>query len=128
MVTMDPTMAIYHDPPIAQVGEVSVTSSAVRTPAGAFPLRGSQWVVTDQWSVGTKIPTWAIVLAIVLIPCTGFLSLLFLLAKEDVYLGTVTVTISNGPAAYVARIPVANQGQVQNIYNQVNYIRSVALL
>jgi len=128
MVCMDPTMSLYHEPPIAQLGEVSVTSSMVYTPSGAFPLRGSQWMVSDQWSVGHKIPTWAIVLAIVLIPCTGFLSLLFLLAKEDVYLGTVTVTITNGPAAYVARLPVTNQAQVQHVYNQVNYLRSVALI
>jgi hypothetical protein len=128
MVCMDPTMSPYHEPPIAQLGEVSVTSSMVYTPSGAFPLRGSQWMVSDQWSVGHKIPTWAIVLAIVLIPCTGFLSLLFLLAKEDVYIGTVTVTITNGPAAYVARLPVTNQAQVQHAYNQVNYLRSIALI
>jgi len=125
---MEPPMGLYHEPPIAQLGEVSVTSSTIRTPAGAFPLRGSQWMVTDQWTIARQIPTWAKVLAIVLIPCTGFLSLLFLLAKEDYYLGTVTVTITSGPASYVARVPVSDPAQVQHIYNQVNYVRSIALI
>ncbi|HEY7176687.1 MAG TPA: hypothetical protein VH442_17380 [Micromonosporaceae bacterium] len=125
---MQPQLGLYDEPPIAQVGEVVVTSSTIRTPAGVFPLRGSQWMVTDQWTVARQTPTWAKVLAITLIPCTGFLSLLILLAKEDFYLGTVTVTITNGPAAYVARIPVASPAQVQHIYNQVNYVRSISLI
>jgi len=128
MGVMQPPFGLYDEPPIAQVGEVAVTSSTIRTPAGAFPLRGSQWMVTDQWTIARRIPTWAKVLAIVLIPCTGFFSLLFLLAHEDFYLGTVAVTITNGPAAYVARIPVTNPAQVQYIYNQVNYVRSIALI
>src|SRR5205809_5960682 len=90
------------EPVIAQIGEIQVTSSTVRTPAGQFPLRGSQWTVTDQWLANSKIPTWAIVLAIVLIPCTGFLSLLFLLAKETVYSGVVLVQVQNGAYHYVS--------------------------
>ena len=113
---------------IAQVGEIQVTSTSVRTPAGQFPLRGSQWSVTDQWIATTKIPTWAIVLAIVLIPCTGFLSLLFLLAKESVYQGVVLVQVQNGAYHYVSRVAVNNQTYVQHVYAQVNYVRSLAAM
>ena len=113
---------------IAQIGEIQVTSTTVRTPAGQFPLRGSQWTVTDQWLANSKIPTWAIVLAIVLIPCTGFLSLLFLLAKETVYSGVVLVQVQNGAYHYVSRVPVNNQAYVQHVYAQVNYVRSLAAM
>jgi hypothetical protein len=116
------------EPVIAQIGEIQVTSSTVRTPAGQFPLRGSQWTVTDQWTAVQKIPVWAIVLAIVLIPCTGFLSLLFLLAKENVYQGVVLVQVYNGAFQYVSRVPVNNQNYVQHVYQQVNYVRSLAAM
>ena len=41
---------------IAQIGEIQVTSTTVRTPAGQFPLRGCTWTVTDQWVATQKIP------------------------------------------------------------------------
>src|SRR5690349_22078307 len=72
---------------IAQIGEIQVTSTTVRTPAGQLPLRGSQWMVTDQWVATQKIPSWAITLAIVGFFCLTVFSLLFLLAKETVYQG-----------------------------------------
>src|SRR5256886_17599604 len=46
------------EPVIAQIGEIQVTSTTVHTPAGQFPLKGSQWTVTDQWVAQQKIPTW----------------------------------------------------------------------
>jgi hypothetical protein len=123
-----PVTAAYPtpEPVIAQIGEVQVTSTTVRTPAGQFPLRGSQWSVTDQWMADQKIPTWAVVLAILLFFCIGPFSLLFLLAKESVNRGVVQVQVGNGPYLYVARLPADSQQYVQYIYQQVNYVRSLA--
>ena len=120
--------SFYGEPPIVQIGEINVTSTMVNTPAGQIPLRGSQWTVVDQWSVTQRTPQWAIIVAIVGFCFIFLFSLLFLLAKEQVYTGTVTVTVTNGSAAYVARVPVLNQAQVQHVYNQVNYVRSLALI
>ncbi|HKD98607.1 MAG TPA: hypothetical protein VKB69_13590, partial [Micromonosporaceae bacterium] len=89
---------------------------------------GSQWTVVDQWSVTERTPQWAIVVAIVGFCFIFLFSLLFLLAKETVYTGAVTVSVGNGQALYVARIPVATQEQVQHVYNQVNYVRSLSLI
>jgi hypothetical protein len=125
---MNPMPTFYGEPPIVQIGEINVTSTMVNTPAGQIPLRGSQWTVVDQWSVTERTPQWAIIVAIVGFCFIFLFSLLFLLAKEQVYTGTVTVTVMNGPAAYVARVPVVNQAQVQHVYNQVNYVRSLALI
>jgi hypothetical protein len=126
---MDPTLPIPdHEPVIARIGDVDVTSSMIRTPAGQFALRGSQWTVTDQWVAEQKIPQWAIVAAIVGFCLLTVFSLLFLLAKETVYRGAVIVTISSGGHQYVSRVPVISQQQVQQIYGQVNYVRSLAAL
>jgi hypothetical protein len=113
---------------IAQIGEIQVTSTTVRTPAGQFPLRGSTWTVTDQWTATQKIPSWAITLAIVGFFCLTVFSLLFLLAKENVYQGVVLVQVQNGPYQYVSRVPVNNQMYVQHVYQQVNYVRSLAAM
>jgi hypothetical protein len=116
------------DAVIAQIGEIQVTSTTIITPAGTFPLRGSEWNVQDQWLAEQKIPSWAIVMAILLFFCVGPFSLLFLLAKETAYSGTVLVTVRSHPYHYVSRVPVNNQAYVQHVYQQVNYVRSLAAL
>jgi len=116
------------DPIVVQIGEIAVTSSVARTPAGDIPLAGSTWHVADFWQTEQKIPTWAVVLAVVGFCVLTVFSLLFLLAKESIHRGTVQVTINNGPQQYVARIPVTHQGQVHHIHQQVNYVRSLAAL
>lgn len=105
-----------------------MTSTTAHTPAGDIPLAGSSWQVADFWHSEQKIPTWAIVLAIVGFCVLTVFSLLFLLAKETVYRGTVQVTVTNGPRQYVARIPVNHQAQVHYLHQQVNYVRSLAAL
>jgi hypothetical protein len=40
----------------------------------------------------------------------------------------VQVRVSNGPYSYVARIPATNQALVQQIYQQVNYVRSLSVM
>lgn len=119
---------VVPDPVIAQIGEIGVTSSTVHTPTGAVPLAGSQWHVADYWQSEQKTPTWAIVLAIVGFCVLTVFSLLFLLIKETVHRGTVQVTVTSGPWQYVARIPVTSQVQVQHVHQQVNYVRSLAVI
>lgn len=113
---------------IVQIGEIGVTSTVVRTPAGDIPLAGSTWHVTDYWHNEQKIPTWAIVMAVVSFCVLTIFSLLFLLAKKTVYRGTVQITVTNGSRQYVARIPVTDQTQVAHLHQQVNYVRSLAAL
>ncbi|MGN9910463.1 hypothetical protein ACTMTJ_23185 [Phytohabitans sp. LJ34] len=116
------------DPVVALIGEIAVTPTAVRTPAGEIPLAESSWQVSDFWQTEQKTPTWAIVAAVLGFCVLAFFSLLFLLVKQTVYKGIVQVTVTNGPRQYVARIPVTTQEQVQQIHNQVNYVRSLAAL
>jgi hypothetical protein len=129
MVGMEPTMPWRPgEPVIVNIGEIAVSSTTIHTPAGSFPLRGSQWNITDQWNMTQKIPQWAIVMSIVGFFCLTVFSLLFLLARETVYNGMVTITVGNGQYTYVTRIPVISQQHVQQIYGQVNYVRALALV
>lgn len=70
------------EPVIAQIGEIAVTSSTVRTPSGEIPLAGTQWHVADYWQSEQKTPTWAIVVAVLGFCVLTVFSLLFLLIKE----------------------------------------------
>jgi hypothetical protein len=124
---MDPTQPIPdHEPVLARVGDVDITASMIRTPAGQFALRGSHWTITDKWIATQRIPQWAIIAAIVGFCFVAVFSLLFLLAKETVYQGALLVTVTNGADQYVARIPVTSQREIQEVYGRVNYVRSLA--
>jgi len=125
-----PVPAVPPDPGpvIVQIAEISVTSTTILTPTGNLPLAGSQWQVNDYWFSQQRIPKWAIVLAIVGFCVLTVFSLLFLLVKETVTLGTVQVTVTSGPLQYVARIPVTDQATVTAINQQVNYVRTLAAL
>jgi hypothetical protein len=115
-------------PIVARIGEISVSSTTVYTPTGEMPLRGSQWILTDQWQAHSKIPAWAIVLTILTFFCIPIFNFLFLLAKETYYTGVVVVSVASAGRHYVARIPVGNQAHVANLQSQVNYVRSLAAL
>lgn len=133
-MSMNPTLplpgpgTVPPGPVIVQIAEIAVTPSTVHTPAGDIPLAGSSWHVADFWQTEQRTPTWAIVLAIVGFFCLTVFSLLFLLAKQTIYRGTVQVTVTNNTRQYVARIPVTHQAQVHHIHHQVNYVRSLAAL
>ena len=115
-------------PIVARIGEISVSSTTVYTPTGEMPLRGSQWILTDQWQAHSKIPAWAIVLTVLTFFCIPIFNFLFLLAKETYYTGVVAVSVASAGRHYVARIPVSSQVQVANLQSQVNYTRSLAAL
>ncbi|MEU1604918.1 hypothetical protein [Micromonospora matsumotoense] len=121
-----PVPGIGQQPTAVQIGEILVSPPVIRTPAGVMPLAGANWYVTDYWQREEKIASWAIVCAILGFFCLTIFSLLFLLIKETRHYGTVQVTVTSGGHQYVARIPVVDQGQVQQINNQVNYARSLS--
>jgi len=115
-------------PPIATIGDITVTSATVVTPLGAVPLPGSRWTATDQWVTERYTPRWAIVLAVVGVCFTALLSLLLLLVKTDRYRATVSVSVMHGDFFHTTRLVVTTPAEVQEIYDRVNYVRSLALL
>ncbi len=110
---------------LLSIGDITVTSTAVVTPAGELPLRGAAWTATDMSRTEERMPSYAIVLAIVFfIFC--FLGLLFLLIKERRTTGFVQVTVHSGGRFHATMVPVNAPNQVAEVLNQVNYARSVS--
>jgi hypothetical protein len=72
----------------------------------------------------TKIPTGAIVLAVVFaLLCLG---LLFLLAKEKYTTGYVEVSVQAGNLFHATQIPVSSQYPVAQIRQQVSQAQTLA--
>lgn len=114
------------DPVIAQFGDIQVTATSVRTPIGSAALRGSHWHVSDHWVASQKTPGWAIALAVVGFFCLTIVSLLFLLAKETTHTRVVRVTVSSGQLRHETQVLLTEAGQAQQVYNMVDYVRSLA--
>lgn len=75
-----------------RVGDITISGTLIHTPVGAFDRGRTRWVLGGAMPFQQSCPTWATVSAYLLIPCTGFLSLLFLLVKEtDVWSSTLRV-------------------------------------
>ncbi len=110
---------------LTTIGDIGITNDSVVTPNGSAPLRGSQWLATDMTRTESKIPTWAIVCAIVFaIFC--LLGLLFLLAKEQRTTGYVGVSVRSGDLLHQTQVPVWSPEQVAYVRQQVAYAQSLA--
>jgi hypothetical protein len=113
------------DPIMLTIGDIGVTRNWVVTPNGTARLRGSQWIVRDMTRTQTKIPTWAIVLAIVF-ALVCLLGLLFLLAKEKYTTGYVEVSVQADNLFHATQIPVSSEYQVAQIRQQVSQAQTLA--
>jgi len=76
-------------------------------------------------STQSKIPAWAIIMAIIgaLLCLVG---LLFLLVKEEVTTGYVEVSVRAGSVYHKTQIPVSNQQQISQIRQQVGNAQILA--
>ncbi|MFH8586071.1 hypothetical protein ACH4GP_16920 [Streptomyces celluloflavus] len=108
------------------LGDIAVTGDTIMTPAGPMPLRGAVWTATDMSRTEERIPTHAVVLAIVFF-LFCLLGLLFLLMKERTTTGFVQVAVHSGGRHHSTMIPVQSPEQVMYVFNQVNYARSLSV-
>ncbi len=107
------------------IGDIGVTTDLIVTPNGNAPLAGSRWIVLDQSRTERKIPTWAIVLAIIFaLAC--LLGLLFLLVKEDRTTGYVEVSVMSGSLNHVTQIPIRNEGEIAQVRQRVHQAQTLA--
>jgi hypothetical protein len=113
------------DPIVLTIGDIGVTRNWVVTPNGTARLDGSQWITRDMTRTESKIPTWAIVLAVVF-ALVCLLGLLFLLAKEKYTTGYVEVSVQAGNLFHATQIPVSSQYQVAQIRQQVSQAQTLA--
>jgi hypothetical protein len=106
------------------IGDITVTQSWVVTPSGTRPVGEVRWTFTDMSRTTQAIPTWAIVLAIVL-AWACLLSLLFLLVKEERTDGSVQVVVQGPGFVHGTQLPVSSPAQIADYNARVNYARSV---
>ena len=110
---------------IFQIGDVGVTTDTIVTYHGTAPLAGSSWFALDRSRAEDKLPTWAIVLAVVFaVFC--LLGLLFLLVREREVSGHVEVRVQSGTFWHVMQLPVTADGQVDYYLAQVGQIQAYA--
>lgn len=120
-----PSPAQGQDPIILTIGDIGVTQHWVVTPNGSAPLAGSQWIGRDMTRTETKIPAWAIVLAIIFfLAC--LVGLLFLLVKEKTTTGHFEVSVRSGALYHVTQIPVSSEFQMTQIRGLVNQAQTFA--
>ncbi|MET7712552.1 hypothetical protein [Streptomyces sp. NPDC005407] len=111
--------------PLVSIGDITVMGDSIVTPAGTLALRGAVWNATDMSRTEEKIPTHAIVLAIVFfIFC--LLGLLFLLMKEKTTTGFIQVTVTSGGKHHSTMIPAQGPHTFQTVMGQINYARSLS--
>ncbi|WP_395370132.1 hypothetical protein OHU45_16630 [Streptomyces tubercidicus] len=108
------------------LGDIAVNGDTIMTPAGPMPLKGAVWTATDMSRTEEKMPSHAVVLAVVFF-FFCLLGLLFLLMKEKVTTGFVQVTVNSGGRHHSTMIPVQSREQVMFLLNQVNYARSLSV-
>jgi hypothetical protein len=81
--------------PALQLGDFVADPQNVLVAGRLIPIGGTTWRIDDRNAVRTRIPTFIVVLAVLLAPCTAFLSLLLLLIKEPHINGMVLIEVSS---------------------------------
>jgi hypothetical protein len=112
-------------PFLLTIGDIGLTADTIVTPNGTGTLAGSQWIVTDRSYTTSKIPSWAIVMAVIFaLAC--LLGLLFLLVKEEVTTGYVDVSVHTGNLTHLTQLPVASPHDVMHYRQLVGQAQSLA--
>ncbi|MFD8208135.1 hypothetical protein ACFV2S_17285 [Streptomyces sp. NPDC059695] len=112
--------------PVLSLGDITVVGDQIITPAGAMPLKGAVWNAMDMSRTEEKMPTVAIVLAVVFfIFC--LLGLLFLLMKEKSTTGFIQVTVTSGGRHHSTMIPATGPDTIHWVMGQLNYARSLSM-
>ncbi|GAA1161079.1 hypothetical protein GCM10009654_16880 [Streptomyces hebeiensis] len=111
--------------PLLSIGDITVVNDSIVTPSGTLPLRGAVWNATDMSRTEEKIPTHAIVLAVVFF-LFCLLGLLFLLMKEKTTTGFIQVTVTSGGKHHATMVPATHPGAFQMVMGQISHARSLS--
>lgn len=113
------------DPILFSIGDIGVGQAWIVTPNGSAPLAGSQWLTNDNSYVERTIPTYAIVLAVIL-AFACLLGLLFLLVKEERRVGYVDVSVRSGNLYHVTQLPVRSPADIHHVLDLVHRAQTMA--
>lgn len=111
--------------PSLSIGDILVRDGQVITPNGSASLADSQWIFTDMAIREVKIPTYAIILAVIFfLAC--LLGLLFLLMKERTIRGYAEITVMSGNLVHKIQLPVSSESQINHYRTLVAQAQSFA--
>ncbi|WP_424216886.1 hypothetical protein ACN20G_32830 (plasmid) [Streptomyces sp. BI20] len=108
------------------IGDISVVGDQIITPSGTMPLRGATWNAVDFSRTETRMPTHAVVLAVVFFVFC-LLGLLFLLMKEKTTTGYIQVTVAGGGRHHQTMIPAVDERSFPWVMAQLNHARALSL-
>lgn len=108
------------------IGDISIAGDQIITPSGNMPLRGAMWNATDFSRTEEKIPTHAIILAVIFF-LFCLLGLLFLLMKEKKTTGYIQITVTSGGRHHSTMIPATDAMSYQRVMGQISYARSLSM-
>ncbi|ANW18515.1 hypothetical protein [Streptomyces clavuligerus] len=112
--------------PAVTIGDITVVGDQIITPAGTMPLKGAVWNAVDLSRTSEKIPTYAIVLAVVFsLAC--LVGLFFLLMKEKETSGYIQVSVASGGKHHTTMIPAHGPEVFQQVMAQVGYARTLSV-
>ncbi|MCP3818916.1 hypothetical protein NLX86_12580 [Streptomyces sp. A3M-1-3] len=123
-----PTLPALPSPggiPLLAIGDITVMSDSIVTPAGTLPLKGAVWTATDMSRTEERIPPAAIVMAVIFFVFC-LLGLLFLLMKERTTTGFIQVTVTSGGRHHSTLVPAHHPQTFPMVMGQVNYARSMS--
>ncbi|MFD4942533.1 hypothetical protein ACFVYE_34340 [Streptomyces sp. NPDC058239] len=112
--------------PMLTFGDIAVMNDQIVTPAGTMPLKGAVWTATDLSRTEEKIPTVAIVLAIVF-ALLCLVGLLFLLMKEKKTTGFIQVSVTSGGRHHSTMIPAMGPETFPMVMAQLNTARAMSI-
>lgn len=112
---------------LVSFGDVSVSRQWLAVSGRTVPLRGTTFEVADRTHLSSRIPTWAVVVAIVGFFVIFVLSLLFLLVRENVVAGQIDITVRNDEAGVHHTTPfrIMSSGDAADLHARVNYARQL---
>ncbi|WP_329382779.1 hypothetical protein [Streptomyces sp. NBC_01716] len=113
--------------PLVSIGDITVMNDGIVTPSGTLPLRGAVWNATDMSRTEEKIPTHAIILAVIFF-LFCLLGLLFLLMKEKKTTGFIQVTVTSGGKHHSTMLPATGPDSFQIVMGQISYARSLSTM
>lgn len=108
------------------LGDITIAGDQIITPSGTMPLRGAMWNATDFSRTEEKIPTHAIILAVIFF-LFCLLGLLFLLMKEKKTTGYIQITVTSGGRHHSTMIPAQDQNTYPWVMSQLNFARSLSI-
>lgn len=112
-------------PVLVTLGRIAANEHWVTTPVGSWKLKDISVTPYDQTVLVSRIPVWAIVMAIVT-AVFFLLGLLFLLAKENQVAGYVSVIISTTDGqSYTEQLPINSAPIHHDVLSRIHYLQSL---